>query len=541
MSLFRRHIALALLVIAGAAFAQSVPLDALLRGGRIHYDGGRFDRAKEQFTKALNDYGATADGPSLATIHAWLGLSEAQLRNFGPAAGHFRTALASDSSILKFIQLNEQHTYWSWTALINTARSAYGQASYDTSLTYALLALKVDPSKPGTYALIANSYNALGRYEEMLGTARELLRLQADNAEGLGLVGLYYLQKPDSLWPKEMKQARWDSCAYYYRQSIAVYEKKYGDAVKMLGDSLKLAAPEKRDEVARQLVEKSRSGDQQGLKTYIEKDLGAAKKLQSIAQLASQLFYAANNLNVSSSRAGSAMLRAAAESKESTAVRFRTTAESLFAKALKYDPFDFAAMFNLGIAEYQSQQDSLAEATFQRVVDGAVVALTELPADWQAKLLALVTADKAPAGNLSLSDSLLLPVDSILAAKGRFAGGYRWLYFPQVRDRKTYSPLVPEDAAGIFLSLESPQALENIYLLLGVTQTGQGIALGEAKKRDAAKAKFEAGVKSLSSVIAMNPKNAEAWQNLGHCYRETDQKDKAEAAYKKYLDLTKQP
>jgi len=541
MSLLRRHIALAVVVLAGAAFAQSVPLDALLRGGRIHYDGGRFDRAKEQFAKALNDYGATVDGPSLATINMWLGLSEAQLRDFAAAAGRIQAAFAADSGVAKLIRGNEQHTYWAWTALINTARTAYAQMSYDTSLTYALLALKVDPAKPGNYALIANSYNALGRYEDMLGTARELLKLEKDNPEGLGLVGLYYLQKPDSLWPAEMKQARWDSCASYYGQSIAVYEKRYGDAVKTLGDKLKLSDPAKRDEVAVLLVEKSRSGDQEGLKKYIEKDLGAAKLLPDIAQLASQLFYAANNLNVSSSRAGSAMLRAAAESKESTAVRFRAGSESLFVKALRYDPFDFAAMFNLGIAQYQSQQDSLAEATFKRVIDGAVVPLTALPADWQAKLLALVTADKAPAGNLSLTDSLLLPVDSILSSLGRLAGGYRWLYFPQVRDRKTYAPLAPADADGMFLSLEPPQALENIYLLLGVTQTGQGIALGEAKKKDAAKARFEAGVKSLNSVIALNPKNAEAWQNLGHCYRETEQRDKAEAAYKKYLDLTKQP
>ncbi|MEO0022572.1 MAG: tetratricopeptide repeat protein, partial [candidate division WOR-3 bacterium] len=94
----------ALFVIAGA---QNVPLDALLRGGRIHYQGGRYERAREQFQKALDQYGSTADSKTLAQIHLWLGLCDAQLNQLIPAAGHFLAAISNDSSIVEDIRKDE--------------------------------------------------------------------------------------------------------------------------------------------------------------------------------------------------------------------------------------------------------------------------------------------------------------------------------------------------------------------------------------------------------------------------------------------------
>ncbi len=520
------------------ATAQTIPLDALLRGARIHYSGGRIERAKEQFEKALEQYGEQVDNPTLAQIHIWLGLSEAQLRSFAEAADHFQKALAADSSSVGQIRQDEQKQYWAWTALINTARKAYNRGSYDSSLTYALVALEINPEKPGTYSLLANSYSALGQYDEMLATAQELLRLDAESPDGFSLIGLYYLQKPDSLWPDEMKQARWDSCGHYYNQGISIYETRFENARKTLGDILRIADPDRLDEVTVNLVEKSRAGNQEELKRYIEQDLDAAKQLSEIAQFASQLFYAANNLNVSSSRAGSAMLRASSETEGDNSTQFKARAESLFNKALEYDPYDFTAMFNLGIVQYQSQQDSLAQTTFQRVIDGAVVPFTELPDDWQNTLLELITPDAARTSCLSLDGSTLASIDSILATKGHLAGGYAWLYFPKLRDKDQFTEATAEDAADMFLSLRSPQALENIYLLLGVSQTGIGLSLVEAKQKDAAKEKFDQAIATLKMVIVINPQNAEAYQNLVHCYRETNQKKKAEQAYLKYKELS---
>ena len=56
LSFRRPSLAILLLtaVLVLPAAAQQIPLDALMRGGRIHYEGQRYDRAKEQFNKAAD-------------------------------------------------------------------------------------------------------------------------------------------------------------------------------------------------------------------------------------------------------------------------------------------------------------------------------------------------------------------------------------------------------------------------------------------------------------------------------------------------------
>ena len=538
MPLSRRLTILGLaLCFFGVALAQNVPLDALMRGGRIHYSGGRFERAREQFGQALDQYGGTADAAAVSDIHVWLGLSCAQLRDFGPAAGHFGTAIALDSAAVERIAQDEQWQYWSWTALINHARELYNSGVYDSSLHYSLSALKVNPGKSGAYSLVANSYSALEQYDEMLATAQEMLKLNTDSPEGYSLIGLYYLQKPDSLWGDDMKAARWDSCGFYYDEAIDIYEERFAGTRKALGDTLRISDPARLGEVAGALVTKSRAMNQEVLKKYIEDDLDAADKLAVVAQFAQQLFYAGNNLNVSSSRAGSAMLRAAAETGGEDGEAFRVRAESLFYKAMEYDPFDFTAMFNLGIAQYQAQNDSLSEKTFQQVIDGTVVPLAELPGDWQQKLLDVITEEMAETGYVQLDPATMASVDSILALEDRMSGGFGWFYFPALRDRDEFAAPTLDDAGDMFLSLQSPPALENVYLLLGVSRTSIGLSQ-EADKKGSGKEMLERAIESLKSVLKLNPENAEAWQNLVHGYRETGQQQKAVDAAEKYQKLT---
>jgi len=278
---------LLVLTLTLPALAQNVPLDALLRGGRIHYDGQRFERAKEQFTKALDQYGAGADNSTLAQIHTWLGLCEAQLRNFSAAAEHFAVALDADSACAAKIRKDEQWQDYAWTALINRTREEHNADQPDSALRYALAALKVDPAKSQTYTLMANAYSALGRHEEMRGVAEQLLKLDAGAAEAYSLLGLYFLQKPESLWlTPEAKVGRWDSAAYYYNQAIAQYEKRFSEAKSVLAQKLKLDDQSRLDQVAWRLVALSRKQDQNELKLYIEKDLAAARQLVEVAALA---------------------------------------------------------------------------------------------------------------------------------------------------------------------------------------------------------------------------------------------------------------
>jgi tetratricopeptide (TPR) repeat protein len=179
MPSFRKS-SLAIIVLTAALFVplvaqQPIPLDALMRGGRIHFEGQRYERAKEQFTKALTQYGATADNVSLGQIELWLGLTEEQLHHDTAAADHFMTALEKDTAIATKIRANEQWQYLTWTALITATRLSYNARANDAALRYALAALKVDPSKSQTYALVANIYSALERYDDVRATADDLV------------------------------------------------------------------------------------------------------------------------------------------------------------------------------------------------------------------------------------------------------------------------------------------------------------------------------------------------------------------------------
>jgi tetratricopeptide (TPR) repeat protein len=512
--------------------AQQIPLDALMRGGRIHYEGQRYDRAKEQFTKALTEYGTTADNATLSQIELWLGLCEEQLHHDTAAADHFVAAMEHDTTAAAKISANEQWQYLAWTALISATRASYNLESYDSALRYALAALKVDPSKSQTYALVANIYSALKRYDDMRATAQDLLRLDAGAPEAMSLLGLYFLQKPDSLWPTaEARAGRWDSTRYYYDQAITAYEKRFVAAKADLAKLLKLTDTVKLNHVTSQLLEKSRLPDQSELKRYIEDSLEAGKQLAEGAQIASRLFYAANNLNVASSLAGTAMLRAATETKADTSERFRAKAEALFARAVEYDSSDFTSLFNLGITQYQGREDSLAEKSLRAVIDGAVVPVGSLPQPWLDSVLALVTQAAAESGHVELTGRLAQTIDSVFVAKGRRNVGFSWLYFPDLRGRKLSGTATIADTAGMFLSLEMPQLMEQAYLWLGSSQTGLATTLSDAGKKDAARAGYERAIVNLLIATKLDPSSSDAFQNLGICYRETDQKDKALKAF----------
>jgi tetratricopeptide (TPR) repeat protein len=544
MPSFRKS-SLTTILLAATLFAplaaQQIPLDALLRGGRIHYDGQRYDRAKEQFAKALELYGASADGASLGQIEFWLGLCEEQLHNHAVAADHFLSAMDKDTALAVKIRANEQWQYLSWTALISATRESYNAGANDSALSYALGALKVDPSKSQTYALVANIYSALGRYDEMRATAEDLLKLDAGAPEGLSLLGLYFLQKTDSLWPSaEARSARWDSSGYYYDGAIASYEKRFAAAETDLAQQLKLTDPNRLNQVVARLVDKSRLQDQSELKRYIETDLNAARQLAEVAQTASRLYYAANNLNVANSRAGTAMLRAAAETRKDTSERFRAKAEALFGRAVEYDSTDFVSLFNLGITQYQGKKDSLAEMSLRAVIDGAVVPVATLPQPWLDSVLALVTPAVVQNGFTQVTGLLAGRIDSVLAAAGRKGAGFSWLYFPDLRTRELAGAATVADTSRMFLSREMPQLMKQAYLWLGSSQTGLAKTLSDAGRKDAAKKSYERAIANLLIATKLDPSSPDAFQNLGICYREINQKDKALKAFEAAERLRKQ-
>jgi Flp pilus assembly protein TadD len=259
-----------------------------------------------------------------------------------------------------------------------------------------------------------------------------------------------------------------------------------------------------------------------------------------VAQVASQLFYAANNLNVSSSQAGTAMQQAANEtySDPERSTAFRDLALAYFNGALKYDRNDNTARFNLGITYYQTEEDSLAEATFRQVVEATVVPLSKLPGDWQRTLMGTIDSEVAAVGYYRMDAATMASVDSILEPEGYPSGGYGYLFFPELRDKEGFTAATAEDAGAMFLSTHHPSTLEQIELLLGVSQLGVGMKQIDNGDKEKGEAMVTEAIATLKTVLLLNPGNADAWQSLGHCYSKLGQKNKALEAFKKYDELS---
>jgi len=234
------------------------------------------------------------------------------------------------------------------------------------------------------------------------------------------------------------------------------------------------------------------------------------------------------------------MLRAAAETRADTSERFRARAEALFGQAVEYDSTDFTSLFDLGITQYQGKEDSLAELSLRAVIDGAVARIGMLPQPWLDSVLTLVTPSVAESGYVQISGLLAASIDSVLIAGGRKSVGYSWLYFPDLKTKKLTGAATVADTAGMFLSLEPPRMMEQVFLWLGSSQTGLATTLSDAGKKDAAKAGYERAIANLLIATKLEPKNSDAFQNLGICYREIDQKDKALKAFENADKLRKQ-
>jgi tetratricopeptide (TPR) repeat protein len=174
------------------------------------------------------------------------------------------------------------------------------------------------------------------------------------------------------------------------------------------------------------------------------------------------------------------------------------------------------------------------------VIDGTVVPVGTLPQPWLDSVLLLVTPTAAESGYAQLAEQLTAKVDSLLAARGRKYAGLGWLYFPDLKTRKLTGPAVVADTAGMFLSSEAPRLMEQAFLWLGSSQTGLATVLFDAGKKDAARAGYGRAIVNLLIATKLDPNNSDAFQNLGICYRETDQKDKALKAFETADRIRKQ-
>jgi len=198
--------------IISLAVAQ-VPLDALMRGGRIHYDAGRYDRAKEQFSKALGSYGANADTVRVHIL-IWLGLSEAWMGELDSARSCLAAAHALTPALTERLKTEKR-----WADLLAALgrNAADSLAAFDVAHSASEQVVRIPVQRNGLWGfadasgniVIAPEYDAVREFHEGLAAVMLVKRVESPdtsydfplwgyiNTDGDTVIGLQFREAGD--------------------------------------------------------------------------------------------------------------------------------------------------------------------------------------------------------------------------------------------------------------------------------------------------------------------------------------------------------
>ncbi|MCS7258327.1 MAG: tetratricopeptide repeat protein [candidate division WOR-3 bacterium] len=483
-----------ILFIFSFAFAQQMPLDARLRGGRIHYQGGRYERALEQFELAIKDY------PNSGEARFWKGLVLEKLGRYEEASIQFDTAFILDNKWLTEAQKNEDFQFSVFNAFIKAGQYSEQNKNYAQAEKFYMRATDVAPKHLQPYLLLAQMYSTIDSVEKIKSIALKLKEVFPENQQSNVLIALYYFKK-----------ASWDSCLKYYDYALQSFKNSYDSIVKLIASELKLTD----DKISEEIKKLLKKRNERTLESYLGDSLKAKNKLRLLSRFVEELYTDNMELNAINFRAGIASLQMAnSEKNEPKRKENFKRAIGYFKEALKYNPDDYDAQYNLGLTYYQTGEDILAESTFNRLLVITLRSLDKLSDELVSALLKEITPENLSLGYLELSSSELIKnLESEFKNKDKdfYLTGYWLLYYHHFKKSKTL-PTV-NDRNKIYVSGFGPETVENLLLLLGAAKTNLK--------------KYDEAIDAFNQVLLLNPKNQDAYRNLAVCYREKGDTKKA--------------
>ncbi|MBS4016094.1 MAG: tetratricopeptide repeat protein [Candidatus Latescibacteria bacterium] len=486
-------------------FAQTLPLDARLRGGRIHFQGGRYEKALEQFESALADF------PASTEARFWKAMSLEKMGKYIEAAAHFDTAYTEDAEWIEKTQKDRMYQYSAWNAMVRAGQTLDQDGNYADAITYLKWSTQVFPTSPQGYLLLSQIYSSLDSLEKIREIAMSLYEIDSTNQQVNILLGMFFFRKED-----------WDSSLMYYDKSIAAFAEDWELASATVGNELKLTA-EQVPSAVHKLLEKREAKQ---LESYVSDSLKAKGKLTTITRLTDQLYTDKVELNILNFRAGvSALQKANSFKAESLQQKYLKSASDYFYEALRFNERDFDSKYNLGLVYYRSGADLKAESTFTALIDMSLLPIAVLSEALSDELMSLITVDNLNGSYFEIITPVIVMIEQETAGKDMFTTGYWYLYYHNFRKSKTLPS--PEDKVKIYLSGLGIESIENLYLLLGATQTNLK--------------KYDDAIASFNNVLLLNPKNQDAYRNLAVCYREKGDQKKAYEVLQEGEKMKKQP
>ena len=166
-------------------------------GGNIHLQEGRFDRAIEQYRKALEKY------PKDSDLYVAIGAAQFMKKNFKEAVSNLEKAEsmnpeALDGDVNQYEGLLNTR-YLKWQIYYNGAVE-YSKENPEKAIELAKKSLDVkDPKKVSqSYNLLANIMLNMGKVEEAEGFLAKAIEADKDNVEAYMTLGHYYLSKREA-------------------------------------------------------------------------------------------------------------------------------------------------------------------------------------------------------------------------------------------------------------------------------------------------------------------------------------------------------
>lgn len=472
-------------------FANVIPLDARLRGGKIHFQGGRYEKALEQFRLALNDF------PNNSEARFWQGMALEKLGKYIEAAANFDTVYTQEPDWINKTKNDRSYQYSVWNAFIRAGQNADQNGNYGDAIIFLKRSTEVFPSSPQGFLLLSQIYSSLDSLEKIREIAISLYAIDTTNQQVNILLGMYFFRKEE-----------WDSSLFYYDRAITAFAQDRDIVSAAISKELKLTSEQAPGIVDKLLAKHAMKQHE----SYISDSLKAKSKLSNIVRLISQLHTDQIELNIINFRAGiSALQKANAFKQESLQHRHLEAATYYFSEALKYNPLDFDAKYNLGLTFYRSGADVKAESIFLSLVTMSLLPITSFSNELSDSLLSIITQENISAGFIEIITPVINLINKETAGKGTFNTGYWYLYYVALK-KSTILPTAI-DKEKIYLSGLGRESIENLYLLLGATQTNLK--------------KFDDAIISFNNVLLLNPTNQDAYRNLAVCYREKGDQKKA--------------
>ncbi|MEO0091131.1 MAG: tetratricopeptide repeat protein [candidate division WOR-3 bacterium] len=493
-----------LLFIAFFSWAYcATPLDALLRGGRIHFQSGRYERALQQFQEALKNY------PNNPEARFWLALSLEKMAKPIDAAENFDTCFTDAPEYVEKMLKDDNIQYSVFNAFTRAGNIMNQNGDYNRAIKYFTRATESDPKNIQGYLQLAQVYGTVDSITKIKEIADKLFSLDSLNPQINVILGKYFFKKQN-----------WDSSLFYYEKSVDQFTNSLQKAKDLLGMELKIDTP-KAESVLFRLSELR--GTKQ-LETYIADTLKAKSKMTKLAGMSNEVYLIMNLLSNSYFYAGSSALQKANTfTSEALQKPYLTRAQNYFNEVLRYNPLDYDALFNLGFTQYRSGADAEAEKTFGTISQLALLPLAQLKENLAKDLIAKV--DDMKKGYWELSAEMIKDVEQEFVDKKTFKTGYWYLYFPTLKNQ------TPTELASnlnkIFISALDPVAVEELMLFYGAVQTNLK--------------KYDDAIVSFNTVLALNPKNQSAYRNLAVCYREKGDQKKAYEILQEAERIKKQP